>query len=95
MRTHDVIAPKRLDASLGKGWKWSNRYRCQVKSNMHSMRVMDKSVVFRINKSRNGKKWIYVDPPSTPDDYAVLKMVMLTHFPDAIKALDGCYRARL
>lgn len=80
----EIHSPERDNRALGDGWNWSERHLGKVEHQDDAviLRVEHGSLWFKLRRTNNAKMKL-----QWADDYPYAKMVMLTHFPDAVQAL--------
>jgi len=85
----EIYSPERGDESLGDGWQWSERHLCQVNSERYKLYLQADALWFKLRKSNQAAVCITED--DEPEDFPVIKMVMLTHSPEAISSLTETF----
>lgn len=90
MDAHPLFRRERDDDVLGDGWTWSQRRVKQVNyENNYTMRVSNrKQLLF----GKGGVWLIMSDEDAETTSWPVIKMVMLTHFPEAIRDVEERYK---
>jgi len=79
-----IYSPDRDDSLLGDGWKWSERHLGKVEHQEDDviLRVEHGSLWFKLQRTNNAKMKL-----EWAEEYPYAKMVMITYFPEVVKAL--------
>jgi len=80
-----IFSPERSDDLLGDGWEWSERHLCRVVSDRYKIYVQADALWIQVRNSNQGAVCITND--NEPEDFPVIKMVMLTYSPEAMREL--------
>lgn len=82
----EVRTLERSNSILGDGWEWSNRHMNQVNSEKYRLYMQGDSIWL---KARNSNKpAARIDTHWESDAAPMLKILLLTHYPEAIRALS-------
>lgn len=84
-RRVEIYSPERSDDTLGDGWEWSERHIGQVQNDSYKIYTQADSLWLQVRGSNQGAVCITAD--NEPEDFPIIKMVMLTHFPAAVREL--------
>jgi hypothetical protein len=87
-----IFSPERSDDQLGDGWQWSERHLCRVVSERLKIYVQADALWVKVRNSNQGAVCITTD--DEPEDFPVVKMVMLTYFPAAIDEITETFISR-
>lgn len=81
----EIFSPERYDSSLGDGWEWSERHLLRVQNDNYKLYVQADALWLQVRNSNQGAVCITND--NEPEDFPVIKMVMLTRSDEAMREL--------